>query len=55
MDILNEKAGRTMSEPKNKKPRWWKEMDGTAFVIVLCFLFGVYMVVKGIVGVVTGP
>ena len=54
MNVSNEKAGRTMSEPKNKKPRWWKEMDGTAFVIVLCFLFGVYMVVKGIIGVVTG-
>ena len=41
-------------KPKNKKPRWWEQMDGSAFVIVLCFLFGVYMVVKGIVGVIAG-
>ena len=41
-------------KPKNNKPRWWDQMDGSAFVIVLCFLFGVYMVVKGIVGAIGG-
>lgn len=57
MNLSKEKAGAAMSEqkkPKSKKPRWWDQMDGSAFVIVLCFLFGVYMVVKGIVGVIAG-
>ena len=57
MDISKEKAGNIMSEqkkPKNKKPQWWEQMDGSAFVIVLCFLFGVYMIVKGVVGAFGG-
>lgn len=45
-----------MSENKNKKdkPQRWKQMDGSAFIMVLCFLFGVYMVLKGVIGIISG-
>lgn len=42
------------NQEKKQKPRWWTQMDGSAFVMILCALYGVYMVVKGIVGVITG-
>ena len=39
---------------EKKKPRWWTQMDGTAFIIIICFLYGVYMIAKGVVGVIAG-
>ena len=38
---------------KKQKPRWWTQMDGSAFVMILCALYGVYMVVKVIVGIIS--
>ena len=54
---IKRNAGGSMSEqkkPKKQKPRWWTQMDGSAFIMVLCFLFGVYMIVKGVIGVIAG-